>query len=248
MNAAFQSPTQHAIFATTQWSVVVDAGCTDSPNASRAMASLCQTYWYPLYAYVRRKGYNAADAQDLTQEFFARLLEKRWLDSADREKGRLRTFLIVALKNFLNKEWRRGSAQKRGGNRVQVPFDTRLAETLYAATDSTKVNPEHAFDREWALKLLELALDRLEAEHTTAGKSKDFGALKDCLTAERGTIDYEALAARLNTSEGATRVAVHRLRKRFREIYREEIAQTLATDADAQEEMRHLAAALAVPG
>ena len=243
-----QTANRPGLFPATRWSVVLAARRGDSPESSQALEGICRAYWYPLYAYVRRGGRSEADAQDLTQEFFARLLEKRWLDSADREKGRLRTFLVVALKNFLNKEWRRESAQKRGGHRVQVPFDTQLAETLYASGSSVTVEPEQAFDRAWALKLLELALTRLEAEFSAAGKSEDFRALKDCLTAERGKIDYGALAARLNTSEGATRVTVHRLRKRFRAIYREEIAQTLARDADVESEMRHLAAALGGAG
>ena len=239
--SASQSP---GLFPKTRWSVVVAARGASSPESAAALETICRAYWYPLYAYVRRYGHSAEDAQDTTQEFFCRLLEKKWLAAADPARGKLRTFLIVALKNFMSKEWRRASAQWRGGIRSDLPFDTVFAESRYAA-DNHSLAPDETFDQQWALTLLQLSIDRLQAEFETAGKPQDFELLKNCLTAERGALDYATVAQRLGTSEGAARVAVHRLRKRFREIYREEISQTLDEDADLDGELRHLAAALA---
>jgi RNA polymerase sigma-70 factor (ECF subfamily) len=232
-------------FPHTRWSLVWAATGMDAPLSAAALESLCRAYWYPLYAYVRRCGQSPHDAQDLTQEFFRHLLEKRWLESADRDKGKLRTFLIVALKNFMANEWRRASAQRRGGGQSPVPFDSEFAETRFAADCSAKLAADEAFDKEWALTLLDMTVNRLRAESAAGGNPGHFEALKDCLMAERGAIDYAAVAKRLGVSEGAARVAVHRLRKRFREVYREEISQTLADGADLDGELRHLAAALA---
>jgi RNA polymerase sigma factor (sigma-70 family) len=231
-------------FPNTHWSVVLAATQRNSPESAAALEAICRAYWFPLYAYVRRCGQSPHDAQDLTQEFFCRLLEKNWLDSAEREKGKLRTFLIVAVKKFMSKQWRRTSAQRRGGGLEHAPFDTAFAESRYAA-DSHSLAPDETFDQEWALTLLDLTVSRLRAEFTRAGKPGDFDLLKDCLMAGRGAIDYETVATRLGVNEGAARVAVHRLRKRFREVYREEISQTLAEGADLDAELRHLASALA---
>jgi RNA polymerase sigma-70 factor (ECF subfamily) len=238
--------TSHAprAFPNTRWSVVLAARQRPSAESAVALEAICRAYWYPLYAFVRQSGHSPHDAQDLTQEFFCRLLEKRWLDTADPDKGRLRTFLIVALKNFMRKEWRRASAQRRGGGQAPIQMDTTFAESRYAI-DHHAANAEENFDREWALTLLDLTVNRLRAEFESAGKPGDFEALKSCLMAGRGTIDYAEAAGRLGVNEGAARVAVHRLRKRFREIYREEISQTLAEGADLDGELRHLAAALA---
>jgi RNA polymerase sigma factor (sigma-70 family) len=233
------------IFPRTRWSLVLAATQKNSSESAAALESLCRAYWYPLYAYVRRCGQPPHDAQDLTQEFFCRLLEKRWLDSADREKGKLRTYLIVALKSFMNKEWRHASSQRRGGGQSHVPLDTEFAESRYATDPSATLAQDEAFDRQWALMLLELTMNRLRAEFAVARQQDDFDILKGCLMAKRGGIDYAMVAARLGMNEGAARVAAHRLRKRFREIYREEISQTLADDADVEGELRHLAAALA---
>jgi RNA polymerase sigma-70 factor (ECF subfamily) len=231
------------LFPNTRWSVVLAAREPPSPESAAALEAICRAYWYPLYAYVRRQGHSPHDAQDLTQEFFCRLLEKRWLDAADRDKGKLRSFLIVALKKFMSKEWRRASAQRRHGSLTQIPFDTVFAESKYAA-DTHSLAPEETFDQQWALTLLDLTIDRLRAEFATADKPGDFELLKGCLTAERGSIDYLTVAKQLGTTEGAARVAVHRLRKRFRELYREEISRTLADGADLDAEIRHLAVAL----
>ena len=244
MSNRLSSDEQPRRFPNTRWSVVLAARQRFSPESAAALEAICKTYWYPLYAYVRRTGRSPHDAQDLTQEFFSRLLEKRWLDAADPHKGKLRTFLIVALKNFLHKEWRQSSAQKRGGARIPIQIDTAFAETHLAA-DSTACSGDEAFDRQWALTLLELTMTRLREEFVATGKAADFDTLKTCLLADRGAIDYAAVAKRLDCSEGAARVAVHRLRKRFREIYREEISQTLADGADLDEELRYLADILA---
>jgi RNA polymerase sigma-70 factor (ECF subfamily) len=232
-------------FPPTRWSLVLAATRSDAPESRAALESLCHAYWHPLYAYVRRSGHSPHDAQDLTQEFFHRLLEKRWLVSADRGKGKLRTFLIVALKNFMSNEWRRASAQRRGGGQSAAPFDTELAEGRYAADPLAKLPADDAFDREWALTLLDLTMKRLRAEFAAADKPDDFEALKSCLMAARGAIDYAAIASRLGLNEGAARVAAHRLRKRFREVYRDELSRTLADGEDLDAELRHLAAALA---
>lgn len=244
MSSRISSSEGPRIFPNTRWSVVLAARQPESPESAAALEALCRAYWYPLYAYVRRSGQSPPDAQDLTQEFFCRLLEKHWLDSADREKGKLRTFLVVALKNFMSKEWRRASAQRRGGGQSQVQFDTVFAESRYAA-DSHSLAPDETFDRQWALTLLDLTVNHLREEFAAAGKAGDFEILKSCLMAGRGSIDHAGVAQRLGVNEGAARVAAHRLRKRFREIYREEISQTLADGSDLDGELRHLAAALA---
>jgi RNA polymerase sigma factor (sigma-70 family) len=232
-------------FPHTRWSVVLAATRKGSSESAAALDAVCRAYWQPLYAYARRCGQSPHDAQDLTQEFFCRLLEKRWLDSANREKGKLRTFLIVALKNYMSNEWRRASSQRRGGGQTHIQFDTAFAENHYAAESSSNLAPDETFDRQWAMTLLNLTVERLRAEFVAAGKPADFDALKDCLMAARGTIDYADLAARLGLNEGAARVAAHRLRKRFREIFREEISQTLADGAELDAELRHLAGVLA---
>ena len=233
------------LFPPTRWSVVLAATQRHAPESAQALEAICRDYWYPLYTYVRRSGQSPHDAQDLTQEFFARLLEHHWLDTADREKGRLRTFLMVALKHFMHKEWRRASAQKRGGGAAPLELDTACAEGLYAADTGPNLAPDAAYDRQWALTLLDLTLKRLAAEFAAVGRAGDFTVLKGCLMAASGAIDYATVAGQLGVNAGAARVAVHRLRKRFREIYREEISQTLAEDADLDAELRHLAAALA---
>ena len=245
MSSAVSSSDAPRLFPPTRWSVVLAAARTPSPESGAALEALCRAYWPPLYAYARRCGQSPSDAEDLTQEFFRVLLEKNWLRDADQEQGRLRTFLITALKHFMAKEWRRASAQKRGGGQAVVPLDTALAERLHAAEPAATLAPDQAFDRQWALTLLDLTLQRLQSEFAATGKADDFEALKPCLMAAHGAIDYPAVAADLGVNPGAARVAVHRLRKRFREIYRAELAQTLAADADLDSELRHLAAALA---
>jgi len=244
MSSETPSSTGQPSFPNTRWSVVLAATRRPSPESATALDTLCRAYWYPLYAYARRCGQTPQDAQDLTQEFFCRLLEKHWLNLANPAKGRLRTFLITALKNFMAKEWRRASAQRRGGGHAHVQLDTTVAEGRYAV-DTSSLPADEAFDQQWALTLLDLTVNRLRDEFAAAGKPGDFEVLKGCLIAERGAIDYAAVASGLGLNEGAARVAVHRLRKRFREVYRQEISQTLADGTDLDGELRHLAAALA---
>ncbi len=246
MSGLVSSSDAPRVFPPTRWSVVLAATQPGSADSAEALEAICRAYWHPLFAYVRRCGHSPEDAQDTTQEFFRRLLEKRWLDNADREKGRLRTFLIVALKHFMANESRRACAQKRGGGEAHVPLDTAFAESRGAADPN--LSAEEVFDRQWALTLLDLTLQKLRAEFAAAGRTGDFDTLKGCLTAGHGAIDYSAIAQQLGLNAGAARVAVHRLRKRFRELYREEISQTLAEGADLEGELRHLAAALACEG
>jgi RNA polymerase sigma-70 factor (ECF subfamily) len=232
------------LFVTTHWSVVLAAGHGDATRTSDALAHLCKSYWYPLYAYVRRRGHSPPDAQDLTQEFFARLLAKQWLASADREKGRFRTFLLTAMSRFLANEWDRAGTQKRGGRAVQLPLDTAIAETRYEADSALALAPDRLYDRHWAMTLLDRTLTRLRTEQARAGKVREFGVLSGFLTAERGSIPYAEAAAQLGTSEATARQAVHRLRRRFREMFRQEITQTVAAPEEVDEEIRHLLAAL----
>jgi len=239
------TPPPKACFVTTRWTVVLKAGRNDTPRAQDALARLCETYWYPLYAHVRRRGHSAEDAQDLTQEFFARLLEHHWVGDADRAKGRFRTFLLTALSRFLANEWDRAQSQKRGGGAAPLPLDTAVAESRYCADAGTSMAPDRLYDRQWAMTLLDQALTRLGAEHEQSGKAAEFAVLSSALTAERGDIPYATLASQLGASETAARQAVHRLRKRFREVFRDEIAQTVAAPEEVEEETRHLLAALA---
>jgi RNA polymerase sigma factor (sigma-70 family) len=232
-------------FVTTHWSVVLSARRKDSPQSAAALETLCRTYWYPLYAYVRRQGHSPPDAQDLTQEFFARLLQKDYLKAAAREKGRFRTFLIVALKRFLANEWDRLRAQKRGGGQPLLSLDADLAEQRYRIEPAATATAERIFERRWALTLLDHTLQRLRDEFAAAGKADEFDRLKSCLTAERGEISYAEIAAALSLSEGAVRVAVHRLRKRFREVFREEIAHTVSSPEEIEGEVRYLMSVLA---
>jgi RNA polymerase sigma factor (sigma-70 family) len=233
-----------SLFLTTHWSVVLAAQDKSSPESAAALEVLCRAYWYPLYAFVRRQGHSPEDAQDLTQEFFARLLAKEYLQAADREKGRFRTFLRVALRRFLANEWDRARRLKRGGGHTPLPLDTMAAEQRYQAERDDTLAPDHLYERRWARTLLEQALAHLRADYSAAGKAAEFDQLKETLTAERGSIAYSDLAATLGLSEGATRVAVHRLRKRFREVFRATVAETVSTPEDVEDELRHLVALL----
>jgi RNA polymerase sigma factor (sigma-70 family) len=228
-------------FYTTRWSVVLSAQGKSSSDARQSLEALCKQYWAPLYAYVRYRGRSEHDAQDLTQAFFARLLEKNWLATAERERGRFRTFLLMALKRFLANEWDHSQAQKRGGGIQTISMDS--AEPMSLPDPSAK-SAESLFERRWALTLLDAVMSRLRHDHETAGRLAEYERLKPCLTAERGGIDYEALAADLNLQPASARSAVHRLRKRFREVFREEVSGTVADAADVEDEMRTVIAAL----
>lgn len=227
------------VFVTTHWSVVRSARDKNSAHWAEALERLCQTYWYPLYVYVRRSGHGPEDAQDLTQEFFARLLQKDYLHAVTQEKGRFRTFLLVALKRFLANEWDRLRAQKRGGGRPLASLD-EIAEQRYRFEPAETLTPDKIYERRWALTLLDQAFGRLQEEFGAAGKAKEFEYLKTFLTAERGEIPFSEVAARMQTSEGAARLAVHRLRKRFREALRTEIAHTVSNPEELDEELRHM--------
>ncbi len=229
---------QPPLFATTRWSVVLAAREVASPDSEAALEALCRAYWYPLYAYVRSSGRSPEDAQDLTQEFFARLLARSWLRVVVPEKGRFRTFLMVALKRFLTNEWHHASRQKRGGGIAPVSLDATEAESRFAVEPS--LGPDGIYERRWAMTLLEQTLDRLKEEFTQAGKAGQFDLLKEWLTSDRGEIPYAGVAATLGTSEGAVRVVVHRMRKRFRELFRERVAQTVAASEDVEAEMRQI--------
>lgn len=233
------------MFVTTHWSVVLAAGCSDTTRARDALAGLCQSYWYPLYVYVRRRGHSPEDAKDLTQEFFARLLEKNWVGGADQSKGRFRSFLLSAMNHFLSDEWDKARAQKRGGGIPAVPLQFDTAETRYGVEPSDCTTPERVFERRWALTLLEQVLHRLRAEYEEDGKTDLFAALHPCLVGERTAQPYAELATKLGVNEGTVKSAVHRLRQRYRQLLRDEIANTVAGAEEVDEELRHLFAVLA---
>ncbi len=229
---------------TTHWSVVVNAGRGDSARAQEALRRLCQLYWPPLYAFVRRSGYSREDAQDLTQEFFARLLERNTVARADPARGRFRSFLLASLKKFLASEREKNRAQKRGGGAQIISLQLDTAETRCAWLAGSGDPPDRAFDRQWALALLDAVLGRLRQEYTEAGREELFLGLKDTLSGGRSEIPYRELGARLGMSEGAVKVAAHRLRQRYRELLREEIANTVSGPEQVEEELRQLFAAL----
>ncbi len=232
-------------FATTHWSLV-DAAKLDETSQTRAreaLEELCRAYWYPLYVFVRSRGYSAADAQDLTQAFFAQIIETGGFTSADPERGRFRSYLLGAMKHFLANEWHRTQTQKRGGRVQFIEWDALDLEARYAGTSKQSDNPEHLFDREWALETIAGALQALRDEMAKTGKSDLFKALKDSLTGEDEPPRKE-IAARLNMSEGAVKVAAHRLRQRFGKLLRAAIAETVSNEADLKDEMRYLVAVL----
>jgi RNA polymerase sigma-70 factor (ECF subfamily) len=227
-------------FVTTRWTVILQAGRRHTPQSDEALQELCRTYWYPLYAYVRRQGHSREDAEDLTQAFFARLLEKNWLEQLASDKGRFRGFLHAAMKHFLANEWDKAHAQKRDGAVPHLSLDWQSADSTYQLTPAADLSAEKVFDRAWSITLLERVLGRLQAESIAEGKEAQFKQLKSFLALGQSAIAYPELSAQLGLSEGAARVAVHRLRKRYRELLREEVAQTLADPTQVEEEMRSL--------
>jgi len=231
-------------FASTHWSVVLAASHSDSTRQAAALEQLCRTYWYPLYLFVRRRGNGPEDAQDLTQEFFARLLEKRWLEGVEKNGSRFRSFLLNALNGFLANQYDRASAAKRGGNRQILSLDAGQAERRYLLEPATNETPEKVFDRRWALTVLDRALTRLKEETTATGKARQFDLLNPFLSREPEPGEYAGVAAKLDVSGGAVGVSVHRLRQRYREMVRAEIADTVADPAQVDTEMRELFAAL----
>jgi RNA polymerase sigma factor (sigma-70 family) len=224
--------------------MVLTAGRQDTPRSREALAHLCQTYWHPVYVYVRRRGYSAQDAEDLTQGFFARLLELDSLGKLSREGGRFRSFLLSSVNHYLADVWDKSRAAKRGLN-LTVPLDTALAEAGYAQEPADMTTPEVLFERRWAMSLLDSVAHRLSEEFKAEGKAALFDRLSFSLTAERSAVPYAALAQRLGMSEPALRVAVHRLRQRYRRLLREEIADTVASPAEVEDELRYLMRVLA---
>ena len=215
-----------------------------APESAPALEALCCAYWYPLYVYVRRRGRSPEEAEDLTQGFFARLLAGKDLAGVNRAKGKFRSFLLAALNHFLANEWDRATAAKRGGNRPLISLDDPSAEERYRLEPATDITPEKLFERSWARALLAGALARLRAENAADGRTQQFEQIKCFLTEETGAGGYAEAAARLNMSTGAVAVAVHRLRQRYREIVRQEIAKTVTTPAELEDEVRHLLEAL----
>jgi RNA polymerase sigma-70 factor (ECF subfamily) len=220
--------------------VVVAAGRRSSPQAQTALAHLCRTYWYPLYAFIRRQGFSPEESQDLTQEFFVRLLEKEFLALVDREKGRFRSFLLTACKHFLSNERDKARTKKRGGDRDFISLSVNDAESRYRLEPAHDLTPESLFERRWAMTLLEEVLVQLKKELIQAGKADLFDHLKDLLTAEKSKISYREAAQKLGTTEGAAKVAVHRLRKRYRDLLRVEIAKTISQPDLIEDEIRDL--------
>ena len=228
-------------FPTTLWTVVLDAGQDDPAQVQAALAQLCEGYWYPLYSFIRRRGYSPHDAQDLTQAFFAYLLEKRGLGCVDPERGRFRTFLLASLKNFLANDWDKANALKRGGGQTIVSLQPESAESRYQLEPSHDLTPERLFERQWALTLLDQVLAALRDEYHSEGKGALFEELKAALIGQAG--GYADMAARLKQSAGAIKVAVHRMRSRYRELIRARIAETVG-EGDVEDEMRQLLAVL----
>jgi RNA polymerase sigma-70 factor (ECF subfamily) len=233
-------PPDAAQFASTHWSVVVAAGHSSASGAQEALEKLCGSYWFPLYAFVRRQGHNPHDAQDLTQDFFAWLLESKHLSVADPERGKFRSFLLCRLKHFLSDERKKANAQKRGGGQPVLSLDAALAEDRYRLEPTTEMTPEVIFDRRWALTVMEQTVARLRAEYAAADRTELFEELKNFQPGEEAGRSYAEVAARLGLSESAVKSAIYRLRQRHRDLLREEIAHTVATPSEVDEEIRYL--------
>jgi len=237
-------PHRDAWFATTHWTVIASAKEADSPVARAALEAVCREYWYPLYAYVRRLGRTEHDAQDLVQGFFAACLERDFLRSVDRTKGRFRSFLLVALKRYLANEWEREQTQKRGGHYTFLSLDSLNPEERYAQESVHQLTADKLYDRRWATVLLDRVLDQLRDEYAQEGRANHFEALKEFLGAGGRGTPYADLGQTLGISEGAVKVTVHRLRKRYRALLESAIADTVTSPDDIDDERRHLIAAL----
>jgi RNA polymerase sigma-70 factor (ECF subfamily) len=245
MNPGFGEETHpgNIAFNTTQWSVVL-AAQGQSTAADEALEKLCRTYWRPLYAFVRREGRGVEEAQDLTQAFFARLLERRDFDAVRREKGRLRSYLLVALKNFLANEWQRARAIKRGEGRALIPLNELLAHAGAEVEPADTLSPDKIYERRWALTVLEQVLERLGHEYRNDGKGALFDRFKQLLVGEPDHLLQAQIAAELGMNENAVKQAYHRFRKRYRELLHDQIAHTVAVPGDIEDELRHLIAVL----
>ena len=233
-----------AAFPTTEWSLVLAAGDLSSADARQALETLCARYWYPIYAHARQLGSDAESARDLTQGFFAYVLEKRTLETASKERGRFRSFLRGTFRNFSSNEWRTQRAQKRGDGRTPLPLDFDTAESRYRLEPKDTQTPETSFERRWARALLDRALDRLSSEMEAEGSADRFRLLVPFLAGPPEREDYARLAAQLEVGEGAIRVAVHRMRQRYARLLREEVARTVGDSTEVDDELRHLLSAL----
>lgn len=231
---------QAGVFATTNWSLVLAASPSCSPQACEALEKLCSAYWYPLYAFVRRHGASAEDAEDLTQAFFAHLLRKDFLSGVGPEKGRFRSFLLACLKHFLADERDKARRLKRGGGSPIISLENEQAERRYQAESRSERSAEELYERRWALDVLARVLERMRQELAQAGKAEIYNELQGCLAGERPDQTYAEIGARLGLSQAAVKITVHRLRLRYRELLRAEIAQTVAEPGDIEEELRHL--------
>jgi len=238
------APANLGVFATTHWSVVLAAGQSPAPSAQAALEKLCRTYWFPLYAFARRQGHSPEDAQDLTQEFFSRLLQKNYLARADPDRGKFRTFLLRSLRNFLINEWKREGRLKRGGGVEFISIDTTTAEDRYAAQVADAFDPDAEYETRWAVNLIELVLNALRQEFSAADKAPLFEELKGFVWGDKSTASYADIAKHLNLTEGNVKVTVHRLRQRFRELLRAEVANTVERPEDIDSELRHLISVL----
>ena len=227
-------------FAVTHWSAIARAGGPDSPAATEALQDLCQTYWYPLYAFARRGGWSPSDAEDLTQSFFARLLAQKLITRADPSKGRFRTFLLTLFKRFLANEWNRTHAQKRGGYAATVSIDVDLAESRFRAEPAGAGQPDVLYERQWAVALLDRVMSRLQDEYSASGRGKLFEHLESCLTRDVTALSYSEIAARLNVTEAAVKMAMQRVRARYQSLLREEIGKTVASPDQVEPELKHL--------
>jgi RNA polymerase sigma factor (sigma-70 family) len=231
-------------FTTTHWSVVLAAGHRETPECFAALETLCRAYWHPLYGYLRRRGRSPHDAQDLTQAFFARLLEKDYLQAIDPRKGKFRSFLLAALEHFLANDWRNGRAQKRGGGVTFVSLNDTEAEQRYLQMPGSNLSPEQFFEKQWASTLLGRVLSRLREEFLAARKAQLFEELKVFLTGDKSASSYAELAVKLSMTEAALKMAVSRMRHRYGELLREEIAQTVSRPEEIRGELQALYAAL----
>jgi RNA polymerase sigma-70 factor (ECF subfamily) len=239
-NGARATPASLGAFAATHWSVVLAAAQSESPRAAAALETLCRTYWYPLYAFVRRQGHSRSDAEDLLQGFFARFVAKHYLEQVDQARGRFRSFLLGALKHYLANEWDKAQAVKRGGRVEFVSLESAAAESRYGEEPATELTPERLYEQRWACALLERVMTRLQRDCDAAGKGPPFEALKGFLLGEGGSASYARLAASHGLSAGALKMKVQRLRHRYQRLLREEIAHTVARPEEVDEEIRHL--------
>ena len=235
-------------FTTTRWTLVLEAADTRSPHGREALEDLCECYWYPLYAYVRRRGYGYEEAQDLTQGFFAQFFGKGYIKAADPQRGKFRSFLLTSLKNYLANEWDRARAKKRGGGRIPISLDFEKGEDRYHVEPADDISPDKVYEQRWALTLIDQTLERLAATMDQAGQSQRFNSLQPFLTGENTGTRYRSVADRLGMTEGAVKVAVHRLRQRFGVLLREEVGQTVADSGQVDEEIRYLLSVLGAGG